>query len=224
LGQLLTYAAGLDAAVVVWIAREFAAEHRAALDWLNEKLSGNAHFFGVEIEVLRIGKSEPAPQFNVVCRPNDWQDVVRRESSGLTENDRLRLDYWTALDGLMRRRNSPLHFAKVCSNRWQGIRTFARGLRLGFSMGLRDGYLLVYLGSGDAARLSRLKTLFSKKKAILEKELGAKLEISAEPKKTYGDIYASLQAEPEAREDWPRQHEWLLKTAEKFAEVFPRYL
>src|ERR1700749_2967938 len=36
LGQLLTYAAGLKAAVVVWIAERFTDEHRAALDWLNE--------------------------------------------------------------------------------------------------------------------------------------------------------------------------------------------
>ena len=37
LGQLLTYAAGLDAVSVVWIAQPFTDEHRAALDWLNQK-------------------------------------------------------------------------------------------------------------------------------------------------------------------------------------------
>ena len=36
LGQLLTYAAGLDAVTVVWIAKSFTDEHRAALDWFNE--------------------------------------------------------------------------------------------------------------------------------------------------------------------------------------------
>ena len=35
LGQLLTYAAGLKAVTVVWVARIFTEEHRAALDWLN---------------------------------------------------------------------------------------------------------------------------------------------------------------------------------------------
>jgi RecB family endonuclease NucS len=35
LGQLLTYAAGLDAVTVVWVAGRFTEEHRAALDWLN---------------------------------------------------------------------------------------------------------------------------------------------------------------------------------------------
>src|SRR5437879_13375183 len=36
LGQLLTYATGLEAATIVWVAQTFTAEHRATLDWLNE--------------------------------------------------------------------------------------------------------------------------------------------------------------------------------------------
>lgn len=34
-GQLLTYAAGLDASTVIWIAKTFRREHRAMLDWQN---------------------------------------------------------------------------------------------------------------------------------------------------------------------------------------------
>src|SRR5258706_15303648 len=33
LGQLLTYASGLQAVTIVWIAKRFTEEHRAALDW-----------------------------------------------------------------------------------------------------------------------------------------------------------------------------------------------
>jgi hypothetical protein len=61
LGQLITYAAGVRAGVVVWIADTFTDEHRAALDWLNESTPNSIKFFGVEIELWRIGESPIAP-------------------------------------------------------------------------------------------------------------------------------------------------------------------
>lgn len=57
---------------MVWIAERFTDEHRAALDWLNEITSEKISFFGLEIELWRIGSSPIAPKFNVVSKPNDW--------------------------------------------------------------------------------------------------------------------------------------------------------
>ena len=76
LGQLITYAAGLDAATVVWISRQFTEEHRAALDWLNEKVPEEIRFFGIEMELWRIGSSPIAPKFNIVSKPNDWTNPI----------------------------------------------------------------------------------------------------------------------------------------------------
>jgi hypothetical protein len=64
LGQLLTYAAGLNAVTVVWVSANFTEEHRAALDWLNEITDERINFFGLEVELWRIGNSDVAPKFN----------------------------------------------------------------------------------------------------------------------------------------------------------------
>ena len=72
LGQIMTYAAGLDAFTIIWIAKQFTEEHRAAIDWLNRITDDKINFFGIEIEVLQIGNSEKAPQFKVIAKPNDW--------------------------------------------------------------------------------------------------------------------------------------------------------
>lgn len=77
LGQLLTYAAGTDAATIVWIATTFREEHRQALDWLNQQTSEDTRFFGIELQVVRIGDSAPAPLFRLLAQPNDWQKHVR---------------------------------------------------------------------------------------------------------------------------------------------------
>ena len=71
-GQIITYAAQLDAGIAIWIAKEFSDEHRAALDWLNGKTDPDVRFFGLEIELWQIGECGPAPKFNVVSKPNDW--------------------------------------------------------------------------------------------------------------------------------------------------------
>src|SRR5262249_38114417 len=72
LGQLLTYCAGTNADVVGWISSAITQEHAAALEWLNANTRAGVGFFGVEIQLVRIDSSRPAPHFNVVVRPNDW--------------------------------------------------------------------------------------------------------------------------------------------------------
>ena len=84
LGQLLTYAAGFDAGVVVWVTREFRDEHRQALDWLNQRTGEDTQFFGVAVELWRIGDSLPAPHFNLVATPNGW----RKETVARSENQK----------------------------------------------------------------------------------------------------------------------------------------
>jgi len=97
LGQLLTYAAGLDAVTLVWVVERFTEEHRAALDWLNRITDEGIHFFGVEIELWKIGDSAPAPKFNLAAKPNDWSKTVRETAiaqGALTESGRVKAEFW----------------------------------------------------------------------------------------------------------------------------------
>lgn len=76
LGQIVTYAAGLDAKVMVWVAPRIRDEHRQAVDWLNDISREEYAFFAVRVELLRIG-AEVAPDFVVVAGPNAWQKRIQ---------------------------------------------------------------------------------------------------------------------------------------------------
>ena len=94
LGKLLTYAAHFKASTMVWIAKSFSEQHRAAIDWLNETSAEGTQFFALEIEVWRIGGSAYAPKFNIVAKPNDWTRGGRSTAAGLTETQRVQLEFW----------------------------------------------------------------------------------------------------------------------------------
>lgn len=86
LGQSLVYAAGMNAAAVVWVSTRFREDHRSVLDWLNENTDSGIGFFAVEVSVVQIGEnSAMAPVFTVVSRPNDWQKSIKTSGAGATE-------------------------------------------------------------------------------------------------------------------------------------------
>jgi hypothetical protein len=80
LGQLIVEASGLEAAVVIWVAPHFRDEFRRGLEWLNERTDQQVDFFGVEIGLVRIGRSLPAPVLDVVVQPQNWRKAGRRRS------------------------------------------------------------------------------------------------------------------------------------------------
>ena len=123
LGQIMTYAAGLDAFSIVWIAKSFTEEHRAALDWLNRITDENINFFGIEVEVVQIGDSLPAPQLNVVAKPNDWSKSVKSSasSSALTETKIKQQEYWTALRSYVLKNGSPFKVQKPLPQHWTNV-------------------------------------------------------------------------------------------------------
>jgi hypothetical protein len=91
LGQMITFAAGLDVSAVIWISSRIGEEHRAVLDWLNQHGDDDVRFFGIELRLLRVGNSPPGASFHVESRPNDWQKVIRqRQRVGSPLNSRQR--------------------------------------------------------------------------------------------------------------------------------------
>ena len=100
LGQLLTYAVGRDARILIWITPRFRDEHRAVLDWLNHWTPEEIEVYGVEARAVRIDDSRPAPEFRAVSFPNTWsrQAGTRRRARGaFTADDQRRNAFFQLL-------------------------------------------------------------------------------------------------------------------------------
>ena len=226
LGQVLTYAAGLEAVTVVWIAPRLTDEHRAALDWLNRKTEASVNFFALEIELWRIGDSPPAPKFNVVSKPNDWSAIVAgaargMEASALTPTKELQRRYWEAL-GQELRDHSFLKPQKGLPQYWTNISIGRTGARLMASVSSREPYIQAAFDIEDPKQEPHWFPLLLKARDEIDGELGISLPWDDPPDRVK-EARMGLRLRPADYQDltdWPRQHAWLRETLEQLHRTF----
>lgn len=225
LGQLLTYASGLEAKTVVWISREFCEEHRAALDWLNHMADKSVRFFGLEIELWRIGDSPAAPRFNIICQPNDWEATVRQEAetlaeeNGETKSQNLRIRYWTAFRSYLQERKSKLRPQKPSRDHWY---SFGIGTSKAHTAALiitRENKIGVELTINSEDAKNIFNELFKQKDGV-EAIIGSSLDWREMPDKKASRILLFNAIDPYDEATWTQQFAWLQGNLEKFDNTF----
>ena len=123
LGQILTYAAGHDAETIVWIAKGFSDEHRAALDYLNGRTGEDTKFFGVVVEVLKIDNSRPAVNFDLVATPNEWrkESVRNARDGGTSERSERYRAFLQLLVDMLREEHGFTNAKKASAASWKSF-------------------------------------------------------------------------------------------------------
>jgi hypothetical protein len=224
LGQLITYAAGLNAVTIVWIAGKVAEEHRAALDWINEITDSNVHFFALEVELWKIGDSKAAPKFNVVCKPNDWTRTAaiaknRIDSETLSEGRRMLLDYWTAFELTLPQFSKRIRPVKPLVQNWLVHSLGKTGVTLNASWNRRENWVRaeIYLTGKNAG--SFFADLQRSQQAI-EAELGENLTWYGEAANDRRIYVSRSFSEVSEQQNWPEQHEWLARTMDTLHRIF----
>ena len=222
LGQLLTYAAGLNAVTIVWIAEEFADPHRSALDWLNEITAEGIHFFGLEIELWRIGDSKAAPKFNVVSKPNDWSETVSSAAEGeeLSEIKKLQREYWAELKKYIEEHNNRVRPRTPKPRHWASYAVGRSRCRLTARVNSRDNLIGVQLLLTDSVEAEPLFRLLKEEREKIDAEVGVELDWQPKPNKKRFVIDHTWSADPTDRDQWPEQHRRLAETLEAFHEAF----
>ncbi|MFZ2878911.1 MAG: DUF4268 domain-containing protein [Phototrophicaceae bacterium] len=222
LGQLLTYAAGLSTVTIVWIAERFTDEHRAALDWLNEVTSQDIGFFGLEIELWRIGDSPAAPKFNIVSQPNEWVKTVSkaRSDGSLSEGDQLRLEFWTEFHDYLQNSNSFVKSQKPSTAHWTSYSIGRSGFHISALAGMTGGFISVELVLEPPQAKGFFRAL-SKEKSAIEGAIGTSLDWRELPDKKMSIISIRKNGiDPTDRSHWPQYFVWLKQYVEAFDKTF----
>jgi hypothetical protein len=176
LGQLLTYAGGLDAAVIVWISPEIREEHRQALDWLNRHTDDQIDFFGVMLELVRIDESKPAAQFRPVAFPNAWSKggTVKAEVS---ERGAAYQQFFQPLFDELREKHKFTNARAAQPQNWYAFRSGTSGITYNASFASGDRLRAeVYIDVGDVARNKAIFEWLLTHRAQIEKDVGEVLE------------------------------------------------
>lgn len=227
LGQLLTYAAGLEAVTIVWIAAPIRDEHRAALDWLNKVTDESCHFFGLEIELWRIGNSAPAPRFNIVSKPNDWSRSVSQATRSISEEDlsetqRMQVAYWSDFHDVLKRDTGPVSGnRKPQRQSWMTYAVGHGGFSVGAAFNTQKNHVRVWLDIHKGRKSKAFLDLLKREEDTIEKELNIDSDLHWTSTEKEAKIMTLLEdVNPKKKSDWPHQHEWLAISLNKMHTVF----
>lgn len=212
LGQLLTYAAGLNTVTVVWVAERFTDEHRAALDWLNQKTPEDISFFGLEVELWKIGNSQMAPKFNVVSKPNEWTRQIAASTDNSESNQFCR-DFWTGVieklepSGVLR--PDPVPRGRQDMRFDVGWHTFFLKAYFSRVKKKKQGVWVSCRGPHGYENYLALKD----HQQEIEAAFGGPLEWQPDQNNDRGSVSLQiLGKDADARDTWPQQHELLAAT------------
>jgi hypothetical protein len=222
LGQVLAYAAGVSAKKAIWVAESFRPEHVAALQFLNDNTTDNLSFFGVQVELWRIGDSPLAPKFEVVVKPNDWAKSGReqaRAASTASPTKHLQQEFWTALVERLAKSAPQIRPQKPRPQHWLNNSIGRSGFGLNITANTRDARLGVELWIPCAEAKKHFANLSAQKEDI-EGKLGFELDWQELPDSKASRVatwYPHASIEDETR--WDEYLDWLTQRLVKMDQV-----
>lgn len=169
LGKIITYASGLDAKVIVWIVKQAREEHKSAIEWLNNNTNSDINFFLIELHAYKIGDSKPAPQFQIVEKPNDFIKFSKNKtnSDSLNKSQSERLEFWNRFNDKLIEKGKPFNVRKATTNHWYAISIGTSEAHISVSLINQDSRIIIELYISDNKEL--FDKLYENREEIEEK-------------------------------------------------------
>ena len=223
LGKIITYASGIEASIVIWICKTITEEHRQAIDWLNENMNEDIGFFAIEIELWKIDESNPAPKFNIICRPNEWLKTAKHSSDtsakDVSETKAVQFEYWNYLKDFFNQKGTALNLRTPRAQHWYSMSVG----RSKFNISMTVNTMQNRLGCEIYMRGENAKKAFSeliKEKEKIEQEMGIELNWQELPDGQDSRIILYSNGNIKDKKQWDDISEWFKKHVELFYKTF----
>ena len=224
LGKIITYASGLDAAVVVWIVASARDEHASAIEWLNKHTDDEISFFLMEVHAYKIGDSDPAPQFKIVEQPNDFVKIVKAVSKNadMNESQKNRLEFWTQFNEVVDSKGKPFNKRKATTDHWYNVAIGSSDASISIDLVNKEHKIRVSLWINDNKDI--FDVLFQRKDEI-ETALGFGLEWNRLDNKKASYICTYIKGLDFKKQDnHPMLMEQIVDLVLKMRNVFPKFM
>lgn len=220
LGQLMAYAAGLHSATIVWVAAKFQEDHRAALDWLNEITQDEFQFFGLEVELWKIGDSPAAPKFNVVSKPNDWSRSVAKSVTNkeVTGTALLYQRYWQGFADYLSNSTSTVNPQSPRPQHWMNFSVGRSDFKLSARLSVQKNMIGVDFETFDENK-EHFDSLVDRRSEI-DLALGFDADWSRLDGKKMSRIGLAAPMDVSLESNWMASYEWTEKHLSKLNEIF----
>jgi hypothetical protein len=221
LGQILTYAAGVGAKTVVWVAKEFTEQHRAAIDWINRITNDDFEAYGVAVELWQINDSPPAPRFHVIAKPNDWSRTAREQVThgNPSPTSSTYLAYWQTFKVHLEAVGSKLRPQSPSMNQWMNLSIGRSGVHLAAGVSLQKRFVTaqLYFQKNGAPYYH----LLNQQRVQIDAELGEPLASwDHEEGRASCSIGYKLDCDPSDRNTWPGLVKWTRERLELLDKAF----
>jgi len=224
LGKIITYASGLDAAVVVWIVASARDEHAAAIEWLNKHTDDEISFFLLEVHAYQIGDSDPAPQFTIIEQPNDFVKTVKSvaKSADMNESQKQRLEFWTRFNDVVESKGKPFNKRKATTDHWYNVAIGSSDANISVDLVNKEHKIRVSLWISDNKEL--FDALFMRRDEI-EAALGFGLVWNRLDNKKASYISAYIKGLDFKKQDnYPELMEQIIDMVVKMKKTFPGFI
>ena len=223
LGKIITYASGYDAEIIIWIVELAREEHIRAIDWLNEHTDEDINFFLIQLELWKIGDSLNAPKFQLISQPNDWARIIKdsAKQTGLSETKLLQLEFWDKFKEYVDKQKTKLKLRKTWPQHWYDISIGTSEAHISLTMNTKDNLIgcEIYI-----VKSKQTYNLLYQNKSKIEEELNEQLVWMELLDKKASRVKITKSGSLDKKNEWQNYFEWLLRKAESFHRVFPKYI